>query len=105
MKVCPKCNSARLYRRIFAAEYRCTKCGLIFLTPKLVDVPRDYSISTGVLTAIERKQRLEKIAKVHEANPHYTRKELTMVCYESYYMVSRYWREVHIPNITMNKTG
>ncbi|AGB49424.1 transcription initiation factor TFIIIB, Brf1 subunit/transcription initiation factor TFIIB [Methanomethylovorans hollandica DSM 15978] len=105
MKVCPECNSARLYRRIFAAEYRCTKCGLIFITPKIVDVPRDYSISTGVLTAIERKQRLEKIAQVHKANPHYTRTDLKMVCFESYYMVSRYWKEVYNSQMTMNKTG
>ena len=105
MKVCPACNSARLYRRIFASEYRCTKCGLIFITPKIVDVPRQYSISSGVGTAVERKQRMEKIARVHKENPHYTRKELTMVCFESYYMVSRYWKEVYSPNIMINKTG
>jgi hypothetical protein len=47
-----------------------------------------------VSTAVERKQRIERIRKVHEANPDYSRKELRMVCFESAYMVDRYWKEV-----------
>lgn len=96
MKVCPDCHSARWYKRIYSGEYRCTKCGKIFTVPTIIDVDRDQSIATGVLTAVERKQRIEKIRKVHEANPHYTRKDLRMVCFESEYMVRRYWEEFQI---------
>lgn len=94
MKVCPKCNSARLYKRIYSAEYRCTKCNTVFKVPRSVHLPNGCSISTGVSTAVERKQRIERIRKVHEANPDYSRKELRMVCFESAYMVDRYWKEV-----------
>ncbi len=104
MRVCPECDSRSIVRRVKLQVWVCKRCDARFNTPRIM--PHDGKHHLGnTVTPQQRKQRIEHIRHVHEANPEYTKKDLQMVCYESYHMVSRYWKEVYNSQMTMNKTG
>lgn len=107
MKVCPKCGSARTYLRVRSNNYRCRKCQSVFSA--MVHVV--HRLPVGRITAFERDYRLQKIRSVHQEHPEYKRRDLRMVCFETAWMVDRYWKKYctdsvqHDPeNITIVKT-
>lgn len=90
MKVCPHCHSANTYKQVRSGKHRCRKCGKAF--SKLLDIPVDQDLYVGNVTSSCVDNRIERIREVHNQNPMYTIRDLVMVCFESEYMVRKYFK-------------
>ena len=62
------------------------------------ELPEDLRSLPDLLSAyergyVERDYRLQKIRSVHQEHPEYKRRDLRMVCFETAWMVDRYWKK------------
>lgn len=55
--------------------------------------------------SLDTTVRIAKICKVHREHPEYTQKDLMMVCFESKYMVEKYYKESVLGKVAIIKTG
>lgn len=120
---CVACESTNVRRRSRTRDYRCETCGHVHETAPIgksikpwagrksilePGVPRklkDVLVPHGPeVVPGEVQRRLEHIRETHAANPDYGKKDLRMVCFETDWMVNRYWKE-NISKVAMIKTN
>ncbi len=122
---CVACESTNVRRRSRTRDYRCETCGHVHETAPIGQSLKPWAgrksiLEPGALRSVKLKEvlvpsasvatsgevqtRLERIRKTHAANPEYGKKDLRMVCFETDWMVNKYWKENISKKIMVNKT-
>lgn len=122
---CVACDSTNVRRRSRTRDYRCETCGHVHETAPIGKSIKPWAgrksiLEPGVPRCVKLKdvlvphapgvapgevqRRLEHIRETHAANPEYSQRDLRMVCFESEYMVQKYWKENVSQKVAIIKT-
>lgn len=89
-KVCCDCGSLDLTKLVTVGLYKCRRCGWTGYAPDVRLAP--CGLGRGSLA--DTKDRLSKLAEVHQTNPDISRIDLLRECNETDYMVDKYLASV-----------